>query len=446
MISRRKALLGGAAATLVAARAFYAFAQTPATQSNLLTQFPTGAAPGSILPGNMQNAIVSMPMPNITHAPFRPDFPPYSATFDGSTDNTSKISQMFSDITTQGFGEVILPSGICKIQGGSGLNIPNQCYMHGGGKGNTVFQRLSSSSTGLLFDMSGANNSSPKQYCHLADFQIDGLGAYSGGLLRVYYGNGHGFDNMQFSDTNDFGIQIVQLWDTVFVNCRFLQCGQNTSATAFTTGDEGGGTSPFGSEAIQILGATASSGFGFSSDSTNQVRFYGTLIESFSAGGIVHAKTTYGSSPSSHDVAWHDTKMESAVSFTGKYFVQMTADVTNIRLFDTYMGWQVSGGTNSGAQQGVYFSNNVGNEIRNLNVNCAVAGFQSAIKMFEQGPGEISYVKVANAGGTITKGVIWEGSGSSSNDPNVLGVSTGTAPSSLPTIQPGGYTLFHSGA
>lgn len=379
--------------------------------------------------------------PAIGHQPFRPDMPPYNAKFDGATDDTAAWQAMFADIASRGWGEVILPGGVSKVRAGQ-LSIPTQCKIRGQGMGATVIQRLNSGSTGLMFDMSGANSASWKQNSVLEDLTIDGLGAYNGGLLRIVYGNGHYVNRCQFINTNDFALQLVQVWDSVFDNNRLLQCAQNTSATAFTTGDEGGGTT-IGSEAIQILGAIAPSGFGSSSDSSNQLRFRDNLIETFYAGAIAQCNSVGTSSgTSSHSILFSGTKLETN-NFTGKYIIQQTGDVKTTKIEDTYCGFQGSSGANSGSQQAIYYVNGEGCIVEKLVVNVAVSGLQSFLKMWSNGGGEINNIKAQDAGGTLAKGVIWAAGGT---NPNVLGaIITGT-PASLPTIYNDAYTVFHSGA
>ncbi len=377
---------------------------------------------------------------NVLHFPFNPMASPYNAVFDGVTDDTAAWQAMFADIATRGFGEVVVPAGVSKVRGGV-LNIPNQCKIRGQGMASSVIQRLNSGSTGLLLDMSGTATNAWKQNCVLEDFTIDGLGAFNGGMLRIVYGNGHYVNRCQFTNTNDFALQLVQVWDSVFDNNRIIQCGENTSATAFTSGDEGGG-STIGSECIQILGAIASSGFGSSADSSNQLRFRDNLIETFSAGAICQCNSVGTSSgTSSHSILFSGTKIETNV-FTGKYLIQQSGDVKTSRYEYTYCGYQGSSGANVGTQQVFYFVNGEGAAIEYMTVNVAVNGLQSFIKTFSNGGGEINNIKAQTAG-TLTKGVIWAAGGT---NPNVLGVIIPGAPSSLATIYNDSYTLFHSGA
>lgn len=446
-MNRRKMFLGIAAGTLAAARSFYAFGQTPATQSSLLNQFRTGQAPGSITPTQVQNLIVSQTMPNIVHAPFRPDMPPYNAKFDGTTDDTAAWSAMFADIVSRGWGEVVLPGGTSKVQGGQ-LAIPNQCKIFGQGMASSTVQRLNSSSTGLMFDMSGTDTNTWKQNCVLQDFTIDGLGAYNGGLLRIIYGNGHFIDRCQFVNTNDFAWQMVQLWDSIFSNNRILQCAQNSSANAFTIGNDAdlaGAGSTIGSECVQILGSILNaSGFGGTNGlSSNQLRFRDNLIESFKAGAIAQC-TVYGNTDGTpaHDILFDGTKLEAATGFTGRYYIQQTTDVSNTTVRQTYMGFQSSTGTNSGLQQLIYFANSQGCIVEELRANVAVNGLQSFIKMWSSGGGEINNIK-AQPVGTLTKGVIWAEGGT---NPNVFGTIISGTPASIPSIYNNTYTAFHSGA
>lgn len=383
--------------------------------------------------------------PAIGHQPFRPDMPPYNAKFDGSTDDTAAWAAMFADIASRGWGEVILPGGVSKVQGGA-LAIPTQCKIRGQGMGATVIQRLNSSSTGLLFDLSGTDTNTWKQYCVLEDLCLDGLGSVNGGLLRFVFGNGHFVNRCQFFRTNDFGIQICQLWDSIFTSNRLLNCSQNTSASAYSNGndaDGGTGGQTIGSEALQIVGKIAASGFGSATASSNQLRFHDTLIESFFAGGIAQV-TGFGNTTdgvTSHSISFVDTKMETN-NLTGRYFIQQTTDVATTRIVRTYCGFQGSAGVNSGAQNLVYFTNSEGSVVEQLVANIGVNGCQSFVKMFSGGGGEINNIKAQQVG-TLPKAIIWTRGGT---NPNVLGTIISGTPASLPTIYNDAYTAFHSGA
>jgi hypothetical protein len=385
------------------------------------------------------------PAPSILRPPFRPEN--YNARFDGTTDDTTAFTTMFSAVSAAGGGEVKLPRGTSKIHAGA-ITVPQNCKIRGQGMGSTVLQRLSSASTGLLLDMSGTNTTTWLQENVLEDFTIDGLGPYNGGLLRIVYGNGHFINRCQFLNTNDFALQLVQVWDSVFNDNRILQCGQNSSANAFTKGNDadlGSAGSAIGSECVQLLGSILNaSGFGGTNgQSSNQLRFRDNLIESFIAGAIAQC-TVYGNADGTpaHDVLFDGTKFEAGTGFTGRYFVQQTTDVQNTTLRQSYMGFQSSSGTNSGLQQLIYFANSQACLIEELRANVAVNGLQSFIKMWSGGGGEINNIK-AQPVGTLTKGVLWVEGGT---NPNVFGTTISGTPSSIASIYNNSYTAMHSGA
>lgn len=394
---------------------------SPRTLAQLQADFADGGTAGNETPQKVRQIFLSFPMPNIIHQSFRPDMPPYNCVPDatpgvtGGTNNTTAIQAMMADIATRGWGEIILPEGLMAVQGGQ-IVAPTVAPIHMVGKGRALsgFQRINSASTGLLFDMSGATSGAPLADCELSNFQFNGLSSFNGGLLRTVYGMRHLVEDVQFWNTNDFAWQIVQLWDTICRDCNMIQCGMQTTATAFTTGDEGGGAGSGvpGSEVLQILGGIAPSGFGHTTLPSNQLRFIDLNIETFSAGAIVMGATSNFSGSSSNDVTFDKSKIETQTGFTGKYVIQQMNDVTYCKLLNTFVALGAASGANLAAMQGVYFSAGLGNKVTNLNFSLTASGaLQSILKFWATGIGS-SIEGVFHTGSqNPSNGILWQGGG-----------------------------------
>lgn len=333
---------------------------TPRTQSFLLTtEFQDSQPAGSISPGDMRDLITSMPMPNIIHAPFRPNFPSYNAKFDGSTNDTAAFTAMFADITSQGFGEVILPSGRTVLTQDT-LFVPSNCTIRGAGQTSTILQR-SGSGSGAVLNVSGTGpDGSAALHCvnvTLADFQIDGNNG-TGPNLRLFYSSNHNLERLFFNNNQGPGLQAVEWWDSDILSCLWQDVAGNTSATAYTTGPEGGGTT-IGSEAIQIMGNTVSgsSGFGHgdSQSSNNQLKFLSCRIESFNAGAVVvlRGPGTNNTGSNNYRIIFRDLKLECS-SFTGKYVFQFDQYSEFCMLDSVYLSCSGSTGANVGTMRFIY--------------------------------------------------------------------------------------------
>src|SRR5579859_7931801 len=185
---------------------------TARTQNYLLTQeFQDGQPANSISPQDERDLIVSMPMPNIVHAPFRPEFPPYSCKFDGTTNDTTGWSSMFADITSRGYGEVVLPDGVSLITPNT-LAIPSFCYMRGKGKDASVLQTASTTAGWLL--KTAGTTTTQAQSVTLQDLGLVRNISDTGGVLKLWYSQDCNVERIHIYGNRDFAIQMLQTWDT----------------------------------------------------------------------------------------------------------------------------------------------------------------------------------------------------------------------------------------
>ena len=326
-------------------------------------------------------ATVALPLAGILAGTFRPEF--YGAKFDGSTDDTTPWANMFADIKAKGYGDVRMPAGQTVVRPGA-LNIPSQTTLRGGGQNVSQFLRYSGQ-TGTLLKMNGtatAVGAVPGAQTHcvnsvLADFGILG-GGVAGVLLQAIYSSHHIVSNVLFNSTQDAGLQCVELWDSVFDDCLWDNCGMNPSASAYTTNTR------LGSEAIQILGGIAATGsFGASADSNNQLAFTRCRMETFGAGAIAVQKYL-GTNPggSNYALRFSDLKIESGV-LSGINFVSMSDDTQTVAIERSYLSINGATGTNAGAIDMIYLGGSFGNQLRYITLNIGAANtVQSCIRHY----------------------------------------------------------------
>lgn len=285
---------------------------TPRTASYLQnTAFPIGGPVGGITPQQVQDLIVSMPMPNIIHSPFRPDMPPYNAVFNGvisgsigGTDDSAAWAAMFADINTQGWGEVKVPGGVSIIN--TALTVPSDCRIVGSGKNATILASSTGSNNVLQFN--GSSTTVRCQRSSLADFQI-----FNGArLITAIFADHLNFDRVFVGNTTNNGWFLQDLWDTYFTDCETEFCGSTTALTGAAMYITGGAT-----------------------NSSNQLYFRncrwesipGTMLSLDSRG--VGATAPYG-------IYMNHCKMES--SFIGAQpFINASSDISYVHIRDCYL-------------------------------------------------------------------------------------------------------------
>src|SRR5579859_407970 len=111
---------------------------TPRTPAALITASADNTT-GNWTNQNQRDLIVSIPDFNIISAPFRPESPAYGAKFDGTTDDASAWTAMFTAVATKGYGDVIVPSGTSVIS--TTQVVPSGCRIVGRGKDTSILKR-----------------------------------------------------------------------------------------------------------------------------------------------------------------------------------------------------------------------------------------------------------------------------------------------------------------
>lgn len=315
---------------------------TSRTQNFLLTtEFQDGQAAGSVTPQDMRDLIVSQPMPNIVHAPFRPEFAPYNCKFDGTTNDTAGWTAMFADITTRGYGEVAMPDGVSLITPNT-LAIPSFCYIRGKGKDASVIQTANTTAGWLL--KTAGTLATQAQSVTIQDVGLVRNITDTGGVLKLWYSQDCNLERLHIYGNKDFAIQMLQTWDTNIQSCLIESCGTNATGNSNTSINGITGVA-VGSEVIQILGAIAASGDGSSTGNSNHIRLWGNSISGFSAGAMTIAQGANGASPSAYDINVESNHIEAlsgaGLSFTGQYVIGLDGTINNIVFRDNFVGIDV---------------------------------------------------------------------------------------------------------
>lgn len=317
---------------------------TAITQAANYNAFRDGQAQGSIPPAAVRNLIASNAFNNTTKQVFRPEFAPYLAVFDGVTDNTTAISNMFADITTAGGGFVVLPQGVCIVRGGT-LKIPNYTTIIGQGFGDdgsnagSVFRRKTGSA-GAIFSTVGTTDSLQTISVVLMNFAVESDGgSTSGPGIQWFYGTKCFTQWVRVFGFQDSGWQIVASQDSVWSQNMLFWCGQ---------GGTGSNGATIGQSAILISGGTASSGLGASANGCNNLDFIANRIEQFSAEGVSIQKNLGTATTSCSQIRFWGNKFETTIlggAGTNNYMIAMSGDVRSIHFSDTYVAMDVATGS-----------------------------------------------------------------------------------------------------
>ena len=215
---------------------------------------------------------------------------------DNSTDNHTPLTNLTTSMLSSGPGaKAILPPGI--ILTGGPLTVSGQTgelgmYWAGHGRKATTLRKTFN---GDLVQMIGTGTGFAAHVwsCGLSDMTLDGnAGIYTGRLLDLAYSHLMSFDNIHFTSNADIGIDTTETWDTTFTRCFLENVGSLTAPS------------------VWVRSARAASGFGASTDTTNEIRFSdGFHCESFVENAIRVEPGTSGNHP--NKIFLHQFKMES---------------------------------------------------------------------------------------------------------------------------------------
>lgn len=187
----------------------------------------------------------------------------YGATGDGATDDTAAIQAALAAVPATG-GLVYIPAGTYLIS--SSLTIPNKTHIHGAGMGATVLKKTASFAM-LKFWGTATGPANHLTFAGARDLYLDG-GNFTGTMIDMVYCTRLDFYNIHCVANPDITIDTVEVWDSRFYNVSCNLCGSTTNP------------------AVRIGSSRAASGFGLSTDSSNQLMFFGLLIETWKAGAI----------------------------------------------------------------------------------------------------------------------------------------------------------------
>lgn len=235
----------------------------------------------------------------------------FGAKGDGVTDDTAAI-QAAIDVAENG-GFVKIPRGIYMIRG---LKVTKfGTTIAGEARWGTRLVRISG--TAPLIEISGTGTRDKHiRFCTIMDITLNGNHA-AGPLVRSYYADNSTFTDVQFVFCDDVATDMVEVWDTRFLQCIWENCGTTTKP------------------AVLLRNSMPKGQFGYSEDNTNQIYFTSCRWESFRDGAIRLDGAANGSSKLLNGVFFTSCKMETRFA-AGSAF-QIMPNTTIVFVNQLYM-------------------------------------------------------------------------------------------------------------
>jgi hypothetical protein len=235
----------------------------------------------------------------------------YGAKGDGLTDDTAAI-QAAIDAAVNG-GTIFLPRGVYMV---TGLAIRNKgTNILGDGRWASRLVRLSGNAPLITMNGSGTKIGHLR-YAAINNIMLSG-NYMPGVLVQSYFADTCLFGQINFIHCPGRTVDLVEVWDTRFLECAWEDCGSATEACTL------------------LRNSTAPGTFGFSPDNTNQIYFTSCRWEGFRNGALRIDGTFGDSTEMLNGIFMVSCKMESIVA--AGPFIQTTDNTTVIFVNQLYV-------------------------------------------------------------------------------------------------------------
>ena len=242
----------------------------------------------------------------------------YKATGNGTTDDTAAIQSAIDEAGSNGGGVVYFPAGTYLVTPstttgvalsltGTGAAGYQGIRLVGAGEYAATIKK---NTAGVLLQLSGPSStpgsgSSHTRYCTVESLGFDG-NDLTGLVFQCYYADNITMRDVYINGNADVALDSAEFWDSRFYN---VVCGGSGSATANAQTPN-----------FWIRDSAAASGFGNSTDSTNQIYFDGCRWEAFTT-GAVWVGEGLGNVAGPNSIFFTDCKMETSVVNGGPHLL-----------------------------------------------------------------------------------------------------------------------------
>lgn len=204
----------------------------------------------------------------------------YGATGNGGTDDTVAVQAAIDAVESAGGGVVYFPAGTYLV---SSLTAPSNVRLVGAGREASEIKK---STNGVLLSLSGpstdATGATHVRYSSVENLTLNG-NSLTGNLLQLFYADNLLFSNVHLTSNLAVMVDTAEFWDSRFVNCTF---------------ETGGGAANSTTPLVHLRNSAAASGFGFSADTTNNIKFIACRWEDFYNGALrIESGTSNSNTP-----------------------------------------------------------------------------------------------------------------------------------------------------
>jgi len=238
----------------------------------------------------------------------------HGAVGNGIADDTTAVQNTINAASSAGGGTVFFPTGTYLLTptASPAITVPSNVRLVGEARRATTLKK---NVNGILIGMSGPSSdptgATHVKYSSIENMELNGNNL-TGNMIQIYYADNLFFQNVYTVGCFDVCIDTAEFWDSRFINCTWEASGSQTANAVAPN--------------VQLRNSAASSGFGASVDSVNQIHFIGCRWEGFYTGAL---SVTQGVSNSDNPNGIYitDCKMETS-SINGGPHLKADANTT----------------------------------------------------------------------------------------------------------------------
>lgn len=225
-----------------------------------------------------------------------------------------------SGSSTQGLtgGTVFLPPGVYLHS--TTLAIPSRVKLKGASREATTVRRTADVVSISVYGTATADVNR-SWYCSIEDLTVDGNDRWVTGVDLVYASQ-FSMKDVFIYNVHHIGMDLVEVWDSAFYNVFMQFCG---------------GVNVADQPSLFVRSTRAASGFGFSTDSSNEVKFTNFHTEHFRSGAIKIGPGFAGALNGPNGIYFTNVKTESYFISGTVPFVWLVAQTERIHLKNFYM-------------------------------------------------------------------------------------------------------------
>lgn len=264
----------------------------------------------------------------------------YGALGNGVHDDTVAIQDAINAAQALGGAIVFFPPGtymVTPVSSTSAALVLNNgatgyygVRLVGSSESGSIIKRLAN---GPILTMSGPASDTTGvthcRYCTIESMVLHGA-SLTGTMVQAYYADDLAFHDVHFTNSADVLFDTAEFWDSKFYNCLWDSSG---SATANTTAPN-----------LWLRNSAASSGFGYSAGTVNNIYFFGCRWEQYQSGAVRVERGLGTNTGQPYSLYFVSGKMETTqVNGGASMFVDTTARDVHVQNFHAYQGGFFSG-------------------------------------------------------------------------------------------------------